>query len=207
VSVLVKRAPNTTDRLTVPTAKKAPARHVRSTVLVSSLAAIREHGLFARYEPLVPAAVKDELFHAVVGSWMPIELANAHYAACNRLELSVDDQFAIGRTAGRKLSEIWLATAARIARAMGATPWTLLRQTPRFWERGFDGGVVSVQQISAREVRAEVSGVELLQYGYFRNALRGVLWTVADLFSLQAHVYETTWRSFDEIAGYRIHWV
>jgi hypothetical protein len=72
----------------------------------------------------------------------------------------------------------------------GVTPWTLLPHLQRFWERGYDGGGLSVARMGPKEARVELTQCSLAESRYFRNAVRGLFGTVLQLFCTRAYMQE-----------------
>jgi hypothetical protein len=70
---------------------------IRSTLITSSLSSLRDRGLFARYDALQTSSHRQKILNAVAGEWLPLEVALAHYHACDALGLSEAEQFAIGK--------------------------------------------------------------------------------------------------------------
>src|SRR5690349_21822232 len=67
-------------------------RHVRSTLILSSLAVLRERGLQGAYLAELPLAYHGAILEAVAGAWMPIDVGLAHYVACDALGLPTEVQ-------------------------------------------------------------------------------------------------------------------
>jgi hypothetical protein len=132
-----------------------PVTAVRGTVVVSSLASLRMHGRYERYRELLDPAVRDDIIHCVAASWLPLELALAHYHACDQLRLEQARLIEMGEFVGQKIQGTFMATLTRAFRAAGATPWSLLGQIDRLWARlMFGGGVCSaVASASGPRVR------------------------------------------------------
>src|SRR5207237_7719063 len=74
------------------------ARHARSTVLLGSLAVVRETGKLEAYKAQVPGPHRDILMNMVAGAWVPMDIAFSHYEACDSLGWSIDQQVANGRS-------------------------------------------------------------------------------------------------------------
>src|SRR6187200_1557807 len=65
-----------------------PATKVKSTLIMSSLKTLRDDGLFDDYlQHLLPEA-KDTILELAAPSWLPIDIALAHYGACDQLGLT-----------------------------------------------------------------------------------------------------------------------
>ena len=60
---------------------------VRSTLIATSIQSLRTRGLLGRYTKLLQGPHKETVLTAVAGSWLPVEVAHAHYAACEALHL------------------------------------------------------------------------------------------------------------------------
>ena len=81
-------------------------------------------------------------------------------------------------------------TVLRLAKGAGVTPWTVLPHLQRFWERGYDGGGLSVWRLGPKEARIELAQCSLAEVRYFRNALRGLFSSVVQLFCTRAYLQE-----------------
>ena len=100
--------------------------HVRATLLASSMQTLRARGLFERYSELLDPAHRSAVLDSVAGEWLAVEHAFAHYTACDQLELSVDEQIAIGRDVSRRTHETFLGLLVKLARGVGVTPWVVM---------------------------------------------------------------------------------
>jgi hypothetical protein len=147
---------------------------VKSTLLLASLAAVREHGLLSRYESQLAQGARDALFGAIAGVWMPVELAVSHYHACDGLGLSPEQQLALGRQTNAG-SRQHLTYVASTVRSVGLTPWTVFGQMNRFWARTFMGGGVSVRRVGPKDAEISFARCVLFDSPYFRGAVRGVI--------------------------------
>lgn len=149
---------------------------VRSTLLASSLHAIRERDLFDRYQVLLPERYHEQVIHTLAPVWLPIEVAVAHYNAVDALQLDDRTVYEIGRSVGDRLQGTFLGTIARGAQRSGVTPWAILNKMDRVWGRIFEGGGgCAVFKLGPKEARAEVRGLPLVRCAYFRQGFRGVL--------------------------------
>jgi hypothetical protein len=189
----------------VPRAQIAKATAYRSTWVLSSLGALKTQRYYDRYLEALPRAHHEDIFSLVAGIWVPISLARVHYEACDRLKLSVSEQIALGRAVGDRAQGTILSTGVRMAKAAGVTPWTVIPQYPRFWQRGVEGGALAVYKLGPKEARIEIVGCELFSIGYFRAAFRGVLQGMADLFCRTSFIHDVPTRVADD-ATYRFQW-
>jgi hypothetical protein len=186
-------------------ARIEPVRAIRSTVVVGSYAVLRERGLFDPYAAALPPEARDLLVHVVVGAWIPIDLALVHYAACDSLALTPDTIAQMGRGVFDRIRGTLLGTTVRMAREAGVTPWTVLPHLQRFWDRAYQGGGLSVIKVGPKEARGEVVQARLCESIYFRNALRGLLVGVLELFCRKAYVSILPVQASASIA-YQMQW-
>ena len=182
------------------------ATHFRSTWLTASRAALRERGLTEAYEAELNPTHRDEVLGAVAGVWLPMDVAYAHYAACDRLPLTNQDHLDIGMEATRRTNATTLALTARMVQGAGATPWTILAQGPRLWDRTCKGGAVSVLRIGPKEARLEIVGFPLAGLRYNRVTMRGIVSAVVELFCAKAYVKELPALCNDRCLGFRLSW-
>ena len=189
----------------VARAQIEPATHYRSTWIVSSVQSLRSAGHFDRYAALLPPAMKSEILDAVAGVWMPMPVAHAHYAACDALGLSTDEQLAMGASVGERAQGNVLSTVVRAARGAGVTPWTIMVQFQRLYARGVDGGSVAVYKLGPKDARTEFVGCELFDIDYFRHAYRGVFHGIMSLFCKKAYIHEATKRGRGEVT-FHVQW-
>jgi hypothetical protein len=183
-----------------------PATAVRSTLLLSSIAALTEAGYGELYFKALPVEYHFTLRNAVVGSWIPIAVGMAHYSACVSLGLSREAIVRIGRSVGDKVKGTLLGTVARMAKEVGVTPLNVIPQFPRFWSRAFNGGGCSAHKVGPKEVRIEAHKAEVLDSPYFRSSLCGLAMGVLDPFCTRAYMVELPGPRPPMTAIYRIQW-
>ncbi|HWL89399.1 MAG TPA: hypothetical protein VNO21_26525 [Polyangiaceae bacterium] len=178
----------------------------RSTWIVASQGALRTRGFFDRYMKLLPEAQRDAVLTTVVGTWIPVELAVAHYTACDRLALSSSEQYEIGRILTGPMNNSLLGFTGHLAREAGATPWTLLAHVRRIWERMWVGGAIAVYKEGPKQARVELVACALAPVPYFRTAMRGVLAAVGEKFCTKLYLKEIPTRDPTAMV-YRGSWV
>src|ERR1700754_1933092 len=69
---------------------------VRNLVLQSSLAELKRHGHYDRYVKCIAAETLDDVTSRVAPGWVPVELALAHYQACEDMNLSNEELNVMG---------------------------------------------------------------------------------------------------------------
>jgi hypothetical protein len=186
--------------------RESPASQTRSTLLTTSLQAIRAHGRFPEYQKLLPRELSDTIVTVVAGVWLPIDIAVAHYSACNALDFSIQEQTAIGMEVGDRVQGTMLGLLVRTAKQAGLTPWTGLSQCNKLYDRLFRGGSVKLIKLGPKEARLEVVNNRLFALAYFRNAFRGLVCAGAQLFCEKAYVHELPKLTGTTSLGMRVSW-
>ncbi|WP_394845778.1 hypothetical protein LZC95_53210 [Pendulispora brunnea] len=181
-------AEETVVALDVPRNRVPPTTKFRSTWIVASQNALRDCGFFDRYTKLLSQVHREILLTTVVGTWLPMSLAMAHYTACDALGLSQDDIKTIGTILTRHLNNAFVSVAGRFAREVGATPWLPLSYARRVWDRMCTGGAVAVYKEGPKEARVEVVGCTLAHIPYFREGLRDLGAGLGSLFCQAMYV-------------------
>jgi hypothetical protein len=174
----------------VPLDRLRPPTQVRSTLVASSMRAIRDRGLFDAYVEALDPRWRNTILESVAGVWLPMDVGLAHYRACDVLSFSVLEQIAIGREVGDRIQGTFMGTMIRTAKGVGANPWMAFPFTPKLYERLFDGGGCRVSKIGPKDAYMELAANPMVSIPYFRNAMRG-LWQVAiELFCRRAYLVE-----------------
>jgi hypothetical protein len=151
-----------------------PVTHLRSTLLLSSVLTLKARGLYPSYLAKLPLSRHASIDALVAGAWLPVELAAAHYDACDALELSTHEQLEMGTLVADQVQGGLLTTIVRAARNANASPWTAIESYPKLWERLMLGGAVTIDRLGAKDALIEAVGVSLATNRYFRTAFRGV---------------------------------
>ena len=191
----------------VPRALVPVCTEVRSTVLATSILAIKKHGHFERYEPLLPADRRDEILYAIPGQWLPVELGLVHYRACEAMGLSWDEIVAIGHSVAELGTKAVFSFFLKRAPDAGANPWVALGAAPTHWTRSYQGSAAAVFKLGPREARMEVVNNPLASIPYFRASLQGITHATAASFASHVSVRELTWQPEVPFrASYRVSW-
>ncbi len=173
---------------------------------MSSYASVRDAGYDEAYRAALPGQYHATIFQAVAATWIPIEVAVAHYDACGRLGMSHDTQLALGRVAGERIHGTILGTVVRMAKETGVTPWTVMSQFQRFWNRAFDGGGIQVSKLGPKDARLEIHRAAHADCVYWRAALCGLSMGVLELFARKAYVHEIPEKRPPGNAAFRVQW-
>jgi hypothetical protein len=190
-----------------PKAQVPPVTQFRSTWLIASVAELRNRGLFERYLPGLKPEYHDAVTSSVAGVWLPVDVAVAHYEACERLDLPHEEQLAIGRSVTELVHKTSYSLAIRLVKEAGVTPWACLAQQRRLWRRVWQGGDVAVFKLGPKEARIEVVGWPCARVPYCRRALRGLLIGQSELFCKKAYATEIPRLCTPTSLSYRISWV
>jgi hypothetical protein len=184
-----------------------PLRAARSTILLGSVGVIRASGRFDAYRAALPVEFHAPLFEAIAGTWTPLDAALAHYSACDSLGFSVDEQMKNGRGTFDRTGATLFGTMMRMAKGAGVTPWTFLPHLQRFYDRGYDGGGVAVYKMGPKEALLHAAESGLCESRYFRNAVRGLLVAVFEMFCRKAYLVELPQPSGKRSMSIRMQWV
>ena len=181
---------------------------VRSTLIATSIQSLRTRGLLARYTKLLQGPHKETVLTAVAGSWLPVEVAHAHYAACEALHLDSAQQLAMGMDVGDRVNGTFLGLMVRTAKTVGVTPWIALAQSAKLHSRLFEGGGgLSIIELGPKEARVDMVGHTLCNTDYFRNGTRGVYQAATRLFCSRVYTHELSRRAILNGMSIRISWV
>ena len=185
------------------------ATHCRSTVLMAAVQTLREHGWMEAYQRSAAPQVLETIQNAAVGSWIPMEVATAHYEVCQSLGIPMLEQLEIGGAVVRRLQQTLLGTLARVARASGTvSPMTALRRFDKLHARSWIGSAGQVVELGPKDVRLDVVGLPLLRIPYFRTSYRGFLRAGAQLFADHSFVTEVPCGGDEaNAASFRFAWV
>lgn len=185
-----------------------PATHVRSTLIQSSLATLKTLGHYERYLSHVDPAQREEIVGTIAPSWLPIHVGVAHYRACDALGLSGAELLTIGETVGDRMQGAFMETLTRAARAMGVTPWLLLKRFDVLWGRLLQGGSIELTKEGLKDLTIEVRAARLPQFEYFRTAFCGVVKAGFKYVGVRtAYVRITSWDEARDRFVMRAAWV
>jgi hypothetical protein len=185
-----------------------PVTAVRSTLLTSSLASLRNRGLFERYDALQRSRHRDVILSCVAGEWLDLEVAFAHYQACDALGLDREEQLEIGKDVSKRIHETFLRLIVTAARGVGVTPWVLLRRGDSLQTRLNRGGGIRLTRLASRAARVELALNPLLELEYFRHALLGVYVAGVELLAtnVTARLLQAESQRPGELTVLRVEW-
>src|SRR5262245_19735512 len=70
-----------------PRAEVQVVTHIRSTLLMSPQATLREAALYDRYVALLPESRREQITQLGAPTWLPLSTGLVHYQACDQLGL------------------------------------------------------------------------------------------------------------------------
>jgi hypothetical protein len=180
---------------------------VRGSLIVSSLQTLRELDLADRYLSHLPIEQHERVLFALAASWLPLELAMAHYGACEAMQLTDAELENIGQHVSTRIMGTFLGTLMRSSRKLGAgaDPHVPLRQYHRLWDRLLMGGGCTVRASGPKDASIESRGVPMFRYRYFRIAYTGLIRGAGLMFAKA--VYTRIRRATDETLTIELSWV
>lgn len=144
---------------------------VRSTLLTASLLAVRDNNLESRYFDALADDKHESIRALVAGTWAPVDLAMAHYAAMDGMALSGPEIERLGGEVSRRTHRTFATSVGRVSSALGVTPWLGFSKKDAIWDRLFEGGDLIVYKASESEAIVEIVQVPMLRSRYFRGAI------------------------------------
>lgn len=185
-----------------------PVTAVKNVLLQASLARLKETGLYPRYAANVSPSVPEQIESNLAMSWMPIELAVAHYGACESMVLDTEQVTEVGTGVGERVKETQLVTSSKKTREEDTSNWDNMGSLYRIWARSFQGGSVQIVKLGPKDMLLEQRGFVLTQYRYYRQAQLAVLRSSFEAFGMQITSLKTASYSAarDEV-GIRLTWI
>jgi hypothetical protein len=184
-----------------------PLQRVKSTLIQGSIASIKAVGLFERYESSLTGPWRDSVLGALAGTWLPLDVALAHYRACDAMALSAAQAAAVGRGVFDRVGPTFFGTVLRLGKSAGITPWPVLAQIQRFWDRGYDGGAIRVTELGPKDARLDLVACPIANSAFYRSGVSGMVTAVIETFSRKAVVKEPESSREADSMSLRAQWV
>jgi hypothetical protein len=147
-----------------------PVSEVKNVLLQASLQQLHVTGLHQRYLAHVDPGVPEQISTILAMSWAPVELAVAHYRACDALTLGNDVLGDLGARVGERMQETLLVSSAKKVPTGVSDVWASFGALHRMWPRHYRGGSVQVAKLSEYEMELELREFVLTTFRYFRQA-------------------------------------
>jgi hypothetical protein len=163
--------------------------HIRGIVLTKSMENLVRAGLKDRYLRELEPELHESMRFVIASSWVPIELARAHYGACDRMRLGDRTTDELGELMAASMGGTLFASLLRATRSAGMESlWTVLKQNDRLWDRMYQGGGVTVIKLGPKDLTLENHGISLAESRHFRAAYRAYWAALGQLFAKAAYV-------------------
>ena len=183
------------------------ATHVRGSLLLSSVQALRAAGLFDRYVAALNPAAETAIFSSPASHWHPMKIATDHYLACEALNLTIAQQVDLGHQVSDRVQGTFLGLLLRTARRMGVSPWAVLNNVDRIWDRVLKGGGgAQVIKMSAQSAHCKLAGLPVIDVPYLRNAWRGAFLAAIEPFCTRVTVTEVVEARRPGVVVYALSW-
>lgn len=183
------------------------ATQVRGTVLLGSLRSLRARGLGDRYLAHVDPRHREAIESLTAATWLPVEVALAHYQACDALELDRATVEAIGRESGLFVNQTVRTIVSGISREVGVTPWFALGNAQKFRARTWIGGSISVVKLGPKDARFEWIQFPIAHIPYVRVAVGAFAGAIGGLFARSMFVRDVQPHARGTTLTYRLSWV
>lgn len=183
-----------------------PLRAAKGTVLFTTWRFYQERGWLNKYIAALPRDCRDEVMATASSDWVPLRHLMAHYEACEALELSIADQIEVGRVVADAVHGAFLNTLARMVGHLGVTPWMILPQCNKLWQRSWQGGAMMVYRCGDKIARLEIWAAAVAQSSFHRVSMRGA--TIAGIgpFCDHLEVFEIPERRTSMSYSLRLAW-
>lgn len=144
-----------------------PLTAVRNTVVQASLGELRFAGYYERYAANVDPDVLAELLSNLAPSWVPIDLVDAHYRACDAMSLNAGELQRLGEAVGVRVRQTSIVVGSKPSDEP-VDVWSIVAQLHRAWKRVYLGGSVQIVKLGPKDELIELRGHSLYRYPYFR---------------------------------------
>ncbi len=163
---------------------------VRGSLIVASLDSLRHFQHYDRYLEALAPMWREQVVFCLASSWAPVELAMAHYAAHESLQLGPAELTAMGEFVSERAAGTFLGAVLRNSRAndLVGSAWTPLQEFGRICERILQGGHVRVCPRSDNDALLEIRGVPMLRFEAFRQTVLALTRKVAGAFARRTFV-------------------
>lgn len=178
----------------------------KSTWLSGSLGVVKAHGAFDLYLANLPRRYHDPILRSIAGTWLPAEVAVAHYQAIDALGISTPERIEWGKEITHRLQKTIFSVGFAAARDVGVTPWMILRAMPVSFAREWKGGAVAIFKVGPKDARIELAGFPCAPIPHCRTGLRGVIAGMCELVCTKAYANEIRELCTDLTLGYRVSW-
>ena len=184
-----------------------PVRQVKGALLSTSLRWVRESPYADEYWRAL-GEHEEALRQLIVTTWLPVEVAMAHYGALDGLPVAHGEQRRVGQLAADRIQGSWAATVIRGLKATGAVdPARVLGRFDQGWKRLMMGGQGAVYRIGPKDLRVECHGLPMMRFGFFRSLMAGMQEGTLGMVARKVYVREIASSRTPTRCDYHIAWV
>lgn len=182
--------------------------HTRGTLILTSRKSLQRLGWFERYRAHLPQQHELTIASSTANSWLPLDVALAHYRAADAIGLTEDEQLAVGAAVVHALQKTFLGSVIRTAgKGAGVSPLPALEKFFHLYARSFKGGGGRMVRIGPKDVRVEFVGNPAAAIRYFRVAYRGFITAGCETFAQRVVTAELAAYGSPTSVAYRLAWV
>jgi len=187
---------------------RGPLTAIRRVIVHSSVGELKERGLFPTYSKLAGDALVREITDSIGPGWLPIELALAHYRACDDLNLSDATLHQLGERSCEKVKGTLFPVEAQAVRgAAEQDVWAGAAALARMGRRIYEGGSAQYTRVGPSELAIEHVNNSLFSVRYYRVAHVGFLTAAFRDFGVKdVQVKLTTHTRKDVLTKVAIRW-
>jgi hypothetical protein len=171
-----------------PPGRSQPVTHLRSTLLVSGLAALKQTQVYAAYAGQMAPDLLAEVESLIAGTWTRADLALAHYEALDRLALTDAEVLRVVDAVGADVGRTMFGTLRTLATVVGFSPWDGASFYERVWQRLFRGGGFEMRRVGPKDAQMTIFCPPIASSPYFRMAFCRVNQVAMSLLARTAYV-------------------
>jgi hypothetical protein len=184
-----------------------PASAIRSTMILSAIQAIRSRNLFAAYSEALSNDDRAEILSLAGGTWAPIQVALAHYAAVDRLRLDNRTIQSLGEDVASRAWKHVLSPALARSKRIGPKPWESFANAHETIKRSWRGSDVRILKEGPSQAQFVWAGQPCATIPYFAASFAGMMRAITSLFSARARAGLVAEGCSPTSVAVRISWV
>jgi hypothetical protein len=183
-----------------------PVTDVRSTLLLAGIQSVRAKGLYTQYSDVLSPEVHARIVGLAGGTWVPVELAVAHYSAMDRLAIDRLTIEALGADVAQRTWKHILAPVFARAKRIGPKPWEAFSHAQETVKLNWRGGDIQITKESETQALYEWAGQPCASVPYFVTSFGSFMRALTNLFSSRAYSSVVPERSSPTTIALRLSW-
>jgi hypothetical protein len=195
--------------LRCPAHELRPPTDLRGTVLAASFQLVRMQGREQAYFSALARDLHEAIRFVDPLTWVPLEVARAHFRAMQATFPEPTRQVENGRMASERTQKTYLQTVVRALHGSGqVTALDFIKRVPSAVERMLrNGGGVSVFSLGPKDARVEMHAHPLVETDYIRNSWQGMIEAGLSLVTRRAFVRQDRRFGTSDRFAFDIAWV